>query len=67
MTRVRHLLAVLIGLGLLATACGSGSTPSDDAGADPGAAAMAPTADGGQIDLGSLEGTDTILWFWAPW
>ena len=22
---------------------------------------------GGQFDLGSLEGQDTVLWFWAPW
>lgn len=66
MSRVHRLLAVLVGLGLLATACGSGSSPSEDAGA-AGAAEMIPTADGGQIDLGSLEGTDTILWFWAPW
>lgn len=26
-----------------------------------------PTVSGGQIDTSSLEGTDTILWFWAPW
>ncbi len=26
-----------------------------------------PTVSGGQIDTNSLEGTDTILWFWAPW
>lgn len=22
---------------------------------------------GSQFDLGSLEGKDTVLWFWAPW
>jgi len=22
---------------------------------------------GGQIDFGSLQGQDTVLWFWAPW
>ncbi len=22
---------------------------------------------GGQIDPGSIEGQDTVLWFWAPW
>lgn len=22
---------------------------------------------GGQLDLNSIEGTDTVLWFWAPW
>jgi hypothetical protein len=25
------------------------------------------TTTGGQIDFNSLEGTDTVLWFWAPW
>ncbi len=25
------------------------------------------TVSGSQIDVNSLEGTDTILWFWAPW
>ena len=25
------------------------------------------TVAGGQIDFGSLEGQDTVLWFWAPW
>lgn len=25
------------------------------------------TVDGGTFDLGSIEGTDTVLWFWAPW
>ncbi len=22
---------------------------------------------GGQIEPGSIEGQDTVLWFWAPW
>ncbi len=22
---------------------------------------------GGQLDLNSIEGQDTVLWFWAPW
>lgn len=25
------------------------------------------TSTGGQIDFGSLQGQDTVLWFWAPW
>lgn len=25
------------------------------------------TVAGGQIDFGSLEGQDIVLWFWAPW
>ncbi len=40
---------------------------TDTASPEPVEAGMVATADGGQIDLGSLEGTDTVLWFWAPW
>lgn len=29
--------------------------------------AVVATVAGGQIDFGSLEGQDTVLWFWAPW
>jgi len=25
------------------------------------------TVGGGQLALGSIDGQDTILWFWAPW
>lgn len=25
------------------------------------------TVDGGQFDLGDLNGQDSVLWFWAPW
>ena len=28
---------------------------------------LVPTVSGGQIDFGALHGTDTVLWFWAPW
>lgn len=46
------------------------TAPSEVAGSSgtgvfPGA--VLPTVAGGQIDLGSLEGLDTVLWFWAPW
>ena len=46
------------------------SRDGDVAGDAPESAAQSvvlPTVGGGQIDLGSVEGTDTILWFWAPW
>jgi len=26
-----------------------------------------PTMDGQTIDLASLQGSDVVLWFWAPW
>jgi len=25
------------------------------------------TVAGSTFDMGSIEGTDTLLWFWAPW
>jgi hypothetical protein len=28
---------------------------------------VADTLGGGQLDGTSLAGTDTIVWFWAPW
>jgi hypothetical protein len=28
---------------------------------------LVPLVGGGQIDLNSIEGQDTVLWFWAPW
>lgn len=31
------------------------------------ASLVATTVNGGQIDFGSLEGQDVVLWFWAPW
>ena len=35
---------------------------------DPAKASLvATTVSGGQIDFGSLEGQDVVLWFWAPW
>ena len=47
---------------LTATACGA-SQSSETAATER----VVATAAGGQIDLNALEGTDTVLWFWAPW
>ena len=61
------LLAIAVGAG----ACGSSST--DNEAASPADAASTPladefaTIDGESIDLGSLEGQEVVLWFWAPW
>ena len=67
----RRTLIALVAATLLFASCGSGDSTTDTAApadsSDPVAAGMVATADGGQIDLGSLEGTDTVLWFWAPW
>ncbi len=60
------LVLLFVVLAMLAAACGS-----DDGGESVAVgsdnAPVADTADGGQIDFGSLEGSDTMLWFWAPW
>ena len=69
------LLTLVAALALLGAACGSSSSSdnSNDAsgGADSvaGAAApfTAPTLGGGELASSSLEGQDTVLWFWAPW
>ena len=34
---------------------------------EPASADQVALIGGGQFDLGSIEGTDTVLWFWAPW
>ena len=58
--RLRALLLVMV-VGLFASACGSDSQTAESS------SVVAATAAGGQIDFGALEGTDTVLWFWAPW
>jgi hypothetical protein len=53
------------------TAPPSSVTTLDDAEVDDSGetAPVEPVAlvGGGQLDIGSIEGTDTVLWFWAPW
>lgn len=71
----RTTLAILGALVLTVAACGSAAVESTTpAGAeDPTTSSGAPIGSsvalvgGGQFDLGSIEGTDTVLWFWAPW
>ena len=41
-------------------ACGTSDGETTDA-------LSAATASGGQINFNSLEGSDVVLWFWAPW
>lgn len=51
----------------------SSSTTSSSTTTSPGETTSAVTAElvplvgGGQLDLNSIEGQDTVLWFWAPW
>ena len=70
------LLSAILSLGLLATACGS-TQVADTAESTPeevqvttttvSAGNIVPLVGGGQLDLNSVQGTDTVLWFWAPW
>jgi len=68
-------LVVALAFGLLVGACGSGessgggATASADSSSADGDAVdfTAATLDGGELAAGSLEGSDTVLWFWAPW
>ncbi len=63
-------LALVLVAAFLAAACGSGDETT--AAAVPGSESDFPsftaqTVGGSQLDYGSLEGQDTVLWFWAPW
>lgn len=40
---------------------------ADESAAAPAEGRLVNTVGGGQLDLGSIDGQDTILWFWAPW
>jgi thiol-disulfide isomerase/thioredoxin len=40
---------------------------SAGSGEDAAPAFVATTLDGDELDSASLAGTDTVLWFWAPW
>jgi len=74
MTRL-HAAALVTALSLMLAACGGGSSTTDvsdqpaseSAPARPVIEGVFDTVSGTQIDLGSLEGQDTVLWFWAPW
>ena len=69
MRRTRLLASALAAL-LLLSACGASSSTetADNAAADAvDMAGVVNTVAGGQLDLASIEGQDTVLWFWAPW
>jgi thiol-disulfide isomerase/thioredoxin len=73
----RRLPWVLLVLALVAAACGGtseGSSGDGTAGAGDGSPAASPWSfsaptldDGAAFEAASLEGTPTVLWFWAPW
>jgi len=57
----RKLFALIAAFSMFAASCGgSGAAPTQ-------IALIADTVSGGQINFGSLEGQDVVLWFWAPW
>ena len=68
---MRRALAGVAVAALLISSCASNdeqlSADDDLSGQAPSESAVLNTVSGGQIDANSLEGTDTILWYWAPW
>lgn len=67
-----RLLAVLPALAIVAAACGGGGgSPGREAAATAGADSLlafsAPMLTGGDLAGASLQGHDSVLWFWAPW
>lgn len=69
--RITRALVGLAATALLLAACAAGDEETAVAGDQPAEVAaesgMLTTVSGSQIDVNSLEGTDTILWYWAPW
>lgn len=73
----RKWIALALSLSLLAASCGGATTASDSSDADTslsGETAGDPrlvgefaTIDQATFDLASIQGEDTVLWFWAPW
>ncbi len=70
-----RLLVTAVALALAAAACGGGGDQSAQTGAvDEVPEAdetvldfRAETVDGSTVDVNSLQGTDLVIWFWAPW
>ncbi len=61
------LKAFALAFALVIAACG-GTTTEQAAGPNMADLSGAfETMDGGQLEFGSLEGQDVVLWFWAPW
>lgn len=69
MTRLRTLVVLGVIL-LVAAGCGSGAATAETASGEVNeqpVAGVVETLSGAKFDLGSIEGQDTLLWFWAPW
>ena len=70
---MRRRLPIVLGLALIAAACGGDDSTDGGAVADSSAGGdwphdfVAETVDGTEIDAAALAGDDLMLWFWAPW
>lgn len=58
--RTLRFTLVMAILAIVTASCGSATTNDE-------VSLLGQTTAGGQIDFNALEGTDTVLWFWAPW
>ena len=73
--RRKTLLVFALLFGLLATACGSAATETQaqtevsESSATEGARLSGEydTVSGETVQLSSFEGSNVVLWFWAPW
>lgn len=75
-----RLFLTAVTLALAAAACGGSGDqsaqtgPVNDGSTDAGPEAdetvldfRAASVDGSTVDVSSLQGTDLVIWFWAPW
>jgi hypothetical protein len=62
---LRSVILTVATIATLATACGGSDV--ETSAPDTALTGSVETLAGGQIELTSLEGQDTVLWFWAPW
>lgn len=69
--RTRARVIVVAVVAILAAACGGGEAEDSNAASPPQlsdtAEFTAATVGGGEFNAASIQGKDTVLWFWAPW
>ena len=76
LARFRGLAALVVSIGLLASACaaGDGDGGESDSSSENSELALEEiltgefeTIDGPVIDLETVQNKDVVFWFWAPW